>query len=561
MVKIEESFVKKTRAMMEVPAEERRKARIEKAKSSMPDLVSLYVSAMYLKERELKTSSTGAVFWKEPYVDYNSFLDSLVKMLYDLGDSQTWHPEGKLIFKVDEAINEASIRDEATRAPIVYMKDMPEHLTKIMQRQDPNGSGFFGKMVDAFMRRLLEQSLIEAIRTNLWKDLEDKDLFESVNLGLAKKSRIQAQDKDAVESFSDFVDLDLPSGNLWARKNLNAKTETDVGDYLDFNAVRDLVQDKRFVPEGVPSPPTGEDFNELIDYCTSEYTTYQGKRGYMFTSQTNGEKIFFPFGGTGPGDVDYSGWYWSGKESGNDEGKFLWMNNRQYSVGYTDKAGQHNVRLVLRKYQVDLDMYESASNLGLAKKARVQSSSKDAIENISDYVDLGLPSGTLWCKHNVGADREEESGQEFRYYDAMKTKDNIHNVPSDSEFSELIEYCDKEWIKNESVAGMIFTSKINGKKLFLPAAKTSYRPGEEGWYWSRTRSKHDERDSYLLHISTSEFSGLPLINDVKVGRIYNEFNVRLVIEKANESSLGLAKKTREKSEDKDTIDTLSSLLT
>ena len=374
--KIEESFVKKTRAMMEVPAEERRKARIEKAKSSMPDLVSLYVSVMHLKERELKTSSTGAVFWKEPYVDYNGFLDSLVKMLYDLGDSQTWHPEGKLIFKVDEAINEASIRDEATRAPIVYMKDMPEHLTKIMQRQDPNGSGFFGKMVDAFMRRLLEQSLIEAIRTNLWKDLEDKYLFESVNLGLAKKTRDKSKGKDPIDEFTDFVDL-------------------------------------------------------------------------------------------------------------------------------------------------------------------------------------GLPSGTLWAKCNVGASSPEEYGQEFRYYDAMKTKDNIRNVPSDSEFSELIEYCDKEWVKNESAAGMIFTSKINGKKLFLPAAKTSYRPGEEGWYWSRTRSKHDERDSCFLHISTSEFSGLPLINDVKDGRIYNEFNVRLVIEKANESSLGLAKKTREKSEDKDAIDTLS----
>jgi len=374
--KIEESFVKKTRAMMEVPAEERRKARIEKAKSSMPDLVSLYVSVMHLKERELKTSSTGAVFWKEPYVDYNGFLDSLVKMLYDLGDSQTWHPEGKLIFKVDEAINEASIRDEATRAPIVYMKDMPEHLTKIMQRQDPNGSGFFGKMVDAFMRRLLEQSLIEAIRTNLWKDLEDKYLFESVNLGLAKKTRDKSKGKDPIDEFTDFVDL-------------------------------------------------------------------------------------------------------------------------------------------------------------------------------------GLPSGTLWAKCNVGASSPEEYGQEFRYYDAMKTKDNIRNVPSDSEFSELIEYCDKEWVKNESAAGMIFTSKINGKKLFLPAAKTSYRPGEEGWYWSRTRSKHDERDSCFLHISTSEFSGLPLINDVKDGRIYNEFNVRLVIEKANESSLGLAKKTREKSEYKDAIDTLS----
>ena len=36
-------------------------------------------------------------------------------------------------------------------------------------------------------------------------------------------------------------------------------------------------------------------------------------------------------------------------------------------------------------------------------------------ENGFDYVDLGLPSGTMWATCNVGADKPEDEGLLFQF--------------------------------------------------------------------------------------------------------------------------------------------------
>ena len=121
-------------------------------------------------------------------------------------------------------------------------------------------------------------------------------------------------------------------------------------------------------------------------------------------------------------------------------------------------------------------------------------------------VDLALPSGLLWCEHNVGASRPEEVGLYFSWgnvtghaegsgydfsqtnYDASAgaalsgdisvgdTYDMAHHnmggqwrLPRFSEFKELNDNCDSEWIDQDGVYGRRFTSRANGNSIFFPA--------------------------------------------------------------------------------------------
>ena len=144
------------------------------------------------------------------------------------------------------------------------------------------------------------------------------------------------------------------------------------------------------------------------------------------------------------------------------------------------------------------------------------------------FVDLALPSGLLWCEHNVGASTPYEHGLYFSwgnveghaegsgydFSDAVYAQTpgatltgNIpvnntydmarHNMgapcrlPTSGEFVELNNNCDSEWTDEDGVAGRRFTSRINGNSIFFPASgnyngtSLNYR-GANGYYWSST---------------------------------------------------------------------------
>ena len=144
------------------------------------------------------------------------------------------------------------------------------------------------------------------------------------------------------------------------------------------------------------------------------------------------------------------------------------------------------------------------------------------------FVDLALPSGLLWCEHNVGASTPYEHGLYFSwgnveghaegsgydFSDAVYAQTagaaltgNIpvnntydmarHNMGSPSrlptmgEFVELNNNCDSEWTDEDGVAGRRFTSRINGNSIFFPASghyigASLYGRGSYGLYWSST---------------------------------------------------------------------------
>ena len=116
--------------------------------------------------------------------------------------------------------------------------------------------------------------------------------------------------------------------------------------------------------------------------------------------------------------------------------------------------------------------------------------------------DLGLPSGTIWMTKNVGANSETDYGKYFawgmkegfyanqisslmfsRYWYEQQeivdwgsfTFEDGSHAPSVEQIKELRKNCTYEFMKYKGVAGGMFTSKINGNSIFVPAVGYCYK--------------------------------------------------------------------------------------
>ena len=179
-----------------------------------------------------------------------------------------------------------------------------------------------------------------------------------------------------------------------------------------------------------------------------------------------------------------------------------------------------------------------------AERERLEREQKTKQTNGHEYVDLGLPSGTLWATCNVGANKPEEYGNYFAWgeiqpktkygwdtYKYSKTKKRLFETealitkycdeaefgydgftdglaelqpiddpatanwgngwytPKREQWDELKANTNSEWTTRNGVEGRLFTSKKNGQSLFLPAAGSRWSdydelPGSYGVYWS-----------------------------------------------------------------------------
>lgn len=144
------------------------------------------------------------------------------------------------------------------------------------------------------------------------------------------------------------VDLALPSGVLWADKNIGATTPYEDGLYFSWGNITGHTGDDGYdfgtgndgpyastpgaaltgnIPTngtydaarhnmGAPwRMPTVGEFQELNNNCDSEWTDEDGVAGRRFTSRINGNSIFFPASGyrygTGLHSHGSYGLYWS----------------------------------------------------------------------------------------------------------------------------------------------------------------------------------------------------------------------------------------------------------
>lgn len=146
--------------------------------------------------------------------------------------------------------------------------------------------------------------------------------------------------------------------------------------------------------------------------------------------------------------------------------------------------------------------------------------------NGHEYVDLGLPSGTLWATMNVGASSPTEYGDYYMYgmgsktYDSSDTpydgtedpldlsKDTARQVwggdwhmPTNTQFEELTANTSYEWTTINGVNGGKFTA-TNGNYVFLPAAGNWYygsqnSVGSYSTYWGSSPNGSDR--AYYLY--------------------------------------------------------------
>ena len=88
-----------------------------------------------------------------------------------------------------------------------------------------------------------------------------------------------------------------------------------------------------------------------------------------------------------------------------------------------------------------------------------------------EYVDLGLPSCTLWATTNAGAGKGNPGGLHFAL-ETAKT-DGLWGgdwrIPGNAEFQELLRVCQWEWTKEGVCQGYRVTGP-NGNSMFLPSA-------------------------------------------------------------------------------------------
>lgn len=115
---------------------------------------------------------------------------------------------------------------------------------------------------------------------------------------------------------SEFVDLGLPSGLKWATCNVGAKKPEEFGKYFRWGEVTDAREMGNYSNYDYDKPfedaatyhmgkqwrmPTKEEFQELYDNTTNKWVEdYQGTgvSGRLFTSNVNGQTLFFPAAGS-----------------------------------------------------------------------------------------------------------------------------------------------------------------------------------------------------------------------------------------------------------------------
>ena len=134
----------------------------------------------------------------------------------------------------------------------------------------------------------------------------------------------------------DFVDLGLPSGTLWASKNIGATSNYDKGDYYSWgecttksNYSQSTYQWSISNPTVLPLAydvanttwggdwriPSAEECSELLQECNNSIHTENGITGILLVSKRNGAQVFFPAGGFYDGNsIRYNnveGEYWT----------------------------------------------------------------------------------------------------------------------------------------------------------------------------------------------------------------------------------------------------------
>ena len=265
----------------------------------------------------------------------------------------------------------------------------------------------------------------------------------------------------------EYVDLGLPSGNLWATCNLGASSPEAYGDYYAWGEVEPKQKytypNHKWYKEGAPSlgftkynnedgkltlededdaviqklgngwrTPTLADFRELTNQklTTIKKTTLNGVAGYQITSKKNKKSIFIPCAGF----------------------KQDKPQTREISSSEEVAICMTNLRCIDYKVFNAWSFAFEQDRIGRYGKRRPDGISVRPVKGPgmpipNNCVDLGLDSGLLWAKCNMGTTDPTQPGDNYAWGETSTKKkyysDNYKHFKIDKNLN-ILKYNEKD---------------------------------------------------------------------------------------------------------------------
>lgn len=372
-----------------------------------------------------------------------------------------------------------------------------------------------------------------------------------------------------------YVDLGLPSGNLWAECNLGASSPEAYGDYYAWGEVEPKQEytypNHKWYKEGAPSlgftkynnedgkltlededdaviqklgngwrTPTLADFRELTNqkYTTIEKTTLNGVAGYQITSKKNGKSIFIPCAGF--------------KNSEKPQTRFL-SDDEEVAVCMTNLRRIDNMVYNAWTFAFQND------RIGRYGKRRPDGISIRPVKGPgvpvpNNCVDLGLASGLLWAKCNLGttdptklgdyyawaeiSTKKKYSAETYKHYkwadyklkrikkynaedgktvidpddDAARVNLGVgYRIPTQEDWKELLDECNWQavTITLPEIMDPSQTKTIARWKVTGPSGNSIILPMTGGFEFAGGYSHNDKNNTYYTTANLSPAEKLP----------------------------------------------------
>ena len=382
---------------------------------------------------------------KDQTTSFDTKMELIIKAITSLPDYS------EKLAAIETAIKAMPDYSEQLKAIEKAMKDMNTTLTEKLAILESIQSVISdnGKKLEAIGKAIGDMPDYTDAFNNIKTEIAN--LVKAVTDG--KKSQKDALDEIAkkieklkaaagIEDSVEYVDLGLPSGNLWAKCNLGASSPEQYGDYYAWGETKPKQEytypNHKWYKEGAPSlgftkynnedgkltlededdaviqnlgkgwrTPSLADFRELTNqkYTTIEKTTLNGVAGYQIKSKKNGKSIFIPFAGF-RNDKPKT------REISSSEEVAICMTNQrridnQVFNCWTFAFEQDRVR-----------RYGKRRPDGIS----IRPVKGPGVPIPTDCVDLGLASGLLWAKYNIGTTEPTQLGNYYAWGETSPKK-------------------------------------------------------------------------------------------------------------------------------------------
>ena len=382
---------------------------------------------------------------KDQTTSFDTKMELIIKAITSLPDYS------EKLAAIETAIKAMPDYSEQLKAIEKAMKDMNTTLTEKLAILESIQSAISdnGKKLEAIGKAIGDMPDYTDAFNNIKTEIAN--LVKAVTDG--KKSQKDALDEIAkkieklkaaagIEDSVEYVDLGLPSGNLWAKCNLGASAPEAYGDYYAWGEVEPKQvytnPNHKWYKEGAPSlgftkynnedgklslededdaviqklgngwrTPTLADFRELTNqkYTTIEKTTLNGVAGYQITSKRNKKSIFIPFAGF-RNDKPQT------REISSDQTVAVCMTNQR-------RIDDQVFNCWAFAFEQDrIRRYGKRRPDGIS----VRPVKGPGVPVPNDCVDLGLASGLLWAKYNIGTTEPTQLGNYYAWGETSTKK-------------------------------------------------------------------------------------------------------------------------------------------